>query len=338
MTEVLLELLRGLCTKKQAENLLREVGLPFSSPTWKDLVETRLRPALKSQDLSIAALEEAVRGAEEYGRQQTFLFKALDAGDDVLTQSWDGFASLLAKAEDSKDASQPKWVLQPKEAVIADIRTRQADGGIVIKIVETHEHRSPLELVKDSSNEGYEIFRREVIRERSVCVFRLRPTGLLEARLQTHDRGRSLADYEKELERIWGKIDHIFPRKDFTPFHIRRHLRRIWEAHQTLGGRILFTRQEAETSGELQLLVGSTPSRSLAGAMPSTTAINAFLAADGQILSSSYVWAGGYAGNPNDRDVRVYVRGAEHQFAIGNPVIGMAVYEYVIEQMVAHLY
>lgn len=54
---------------------LKERRLAHSAPSWDSMINNRLRPALKSRDISFEDLVELLGSVEEHGRQHVFLYR-----------------------------------------------------------------------------------------------------------------------------------------------------------------------------------------------------------------------------------------------------------------------
>jgi hypothetical protein len=181
--DLLFKILETQVTLETVRDLMRKTGASFSASSWSDMIETRLKPALRSGILLKADLVQLIRQAEEHGRKHIRLFQydplsvadLAPAFNDAHVQGW-------ARQQKFPTSGEYVFAAYPDTPTVTEVRVgddAQADC-FVLKIARTDRRRKQAVLQEWGSGEAYVA---EIVLYRAVDVVKVHSNGFIEVRL-----------------------------------------------------------------------------------------------------------------------------------------------------------
>ncbi|MGO9988931.1 MAG: hypothetical protein ACLPSY_09190 [Steroidobacteraceae bacterium] len=202
-----LELIEARTSISTVEEFLRAKGVPHSAQSWKQLCDSRIRPAIKNGKLTDQDIRVLLREAEDFGRQHVFLYEPSSQNPDpgsliredtvkkfLKKKGWDGLVNSV------------KVVGLPRTTELIDVHF---DGGYAsFKFVE---RRKILLQEREETRDGYRVsnVRQE---RRAINVVRIFDSGLLEFRIATI---KGTSDYSASVDELWLLLEDLIPRDHF---------------------------------------------------------------------------------------------------------------------------
>lgn len=218
------------CSNSHIRALLREKkdagGKVRVSGSSEELI-SNLRAAHESGLISENELIRLLAEGEENGRQHIFLYKTTP---QAHSRYGDGptLKKKLIEANGAAAKHLPRFVLEPTDRTLSDIRLEAETESAVNVLVKWYASRKKETLMDERSVErhGDKFIIREVKIEqvRLVSLARFHPRGLLELRVPTGER-ESRRTCETELAQMWDEIAPVFDRSHFAPLHLGKALK-----------------------------------------------------------------------------------------------------------------
>jgi len=210
-----LELLRVAATLDQARAFLKERGVPYSAPSWPEMIAKRFWPAITDGAVSPADLVHFLGAVEEQGDQHVFLFKCSPtAAAKLLDRS--RVERELAQRGAVVVLTQPRVLDLPQAATIVDARWEGAGSqtAFILKFTETRTRTVFVREVQEGDTISREYKREQV---RAVNLFKLYAIGLLEMRIKSH---RNSTLYGADVTRMWTLAGSILPSRQFSDYPV----------------------------------------------------------------------------------------------------------------------
>ncbi|TBN15914.1 hypothetical protein EYC79_05670 [Agrobacterium cavarae] len=208
--ETLFKLIERQGTLEQVSNFLRQLGLPYSGSSWKDMVNLRLRTAVEKGRLTDDQLLDLLRQTEEHGSQHIFLFTLIE-GRSVSKLFSDGLPAVLS-ASGFPPLGHVSVVDMPDDPQIVEVREEFGEARtLVFKIVE---QRSSFEKVSDQNDNGQKVVTYSEIPYRAVNIMRISEDGRAEIRLQSHSDAISYNGIAEATFKILSPIINRLDWKD----------------------------------------------------------------------------------------------------------------------------
>lgn len=325
----ILRLLAANSSLSVVRAFLKDRELPYSAPSWNDLAETRLRPALKSGHLSEGDLLRLLQDAEEFGRQHVFLFGLSRRSARLLTIE-DHIENLAHEVGLDSVLNSNAVLDEPGELQIADMRiepgSRNNAALLVLKLVGSIRR---WERIQDEiEQDGTRVIRYSPIVERAVNVIRVHGDGIVEIRIHSH---RSSSSYIEELDQIMETAEPILPVSKMSQVSLSKAKERLWSDRKSLSKLIRYS--DSELRNDLgTTLTAATGSKEddLPDDAAAISSVQSFYKSNGY-FSASNIW---FLKNPNklSRDVHVRLAGELNEFAVPAQCV-RGDYEHVLSEI-----
>jgi hypothetical protein len=233
-TKTLLELLQRYGTVRDLGEFLRSRGISGGT-SWAQLIDDRIKPALKTGALSTETLLVYLRDAEEYGRQHVFLFRhKTGVPSAAVVKSWlkDVGADCVLAASRVLDL--------PEKPEIAEVRRDPSNRGeiLVIKVIERRTYDTLLRVTALDEAGRYS---REYQREeaRAVNIVRVHPGGLVEFRVNQHKTASR--DYDTELAELKAMVRNLLDPMALRPINLVKAKSTLYDKRHDLRNELSFS-------------------------------------------------------------------------------------------------
>lgn len=321
----LLKLLKESATLEIIREFLKSHGAHHSGNSWDQILDDRLKPALKEGLITETDILGLVRECEEHGRQHVFLYRVADGQKPAGTNPT-RMRKALKKMGLEGLLKEPRLVAAPSSLEICDIRETSApQGGLTVKAVEKREYWTR---IGETLTNGVMTRKYRQETERAVNVARIHPDGLVEVRVF---RQKNSSDYKGPLREFWDLIDPLIQKKQCSELSLVTAKKHLWDEGESLDGRVELVQQWARNGhGVVNRIMAEDPDVSLAEDEGAIEGMDAFLSHGGQHRASHVTWLA--AESPMGKDIQVAISGMPHEFAIGR-ACREAEYEHVLSDI-----
>lgn len=228
--ELLYKLIDDACTNKQIRAFLRakkhDGGKVKISGSSQELIG-HLRAALDGGIIRVEDLTKLLASGEENGRQHTFLFRLTQQAQSQY-RDVPRLREKLVGSVGNHAASLPRFVLQPTERTLSDIRLQPLKNKSHNLMVKWYSSRRVERMTDEKTIErhGDKFILRELKIEevRLVSIARFLPRGLLELRVPTGEK-ESRKTCLEEMNQMWEFLEPVFPRDHFVPFKLDKAMK-----------------------------------------------------------------------------------------------------------------
>lgn len=237
----LFKLIERQGTIEQVSSFLRKAGLPFSSGSWRDMIDRRLRPAVDKGLLNSAEVLDLLRQTEEYGAQHVFLY-TLVQGKDVSSLFSPRLNEILKSAGFPAlgDTSIVDMPTQPKlvEVRIEDTNPR----SIVFKIVEK---RSFFQKISDQEGNGKLVVTYDEVPYRAVNLMRIFEDGRAEICVQSHT---NISSYGSYIIGVFNQLAPVVSQWDWKEQHLDKFKSNLFDPKKRITLQDIFGLRHAQHS------------------------------------------------------------------------------------------
>jgi hypothetical protein len=276
------------------------------------MIDKRLTPALKDGKIGRADLISILREAEEYTRQNLFLYSTSKTHAAQLVNV--NYVRQQLKKLDREDLLDSPPILDlPDELTLSDVRIdgEGTNAALVIKAVEGRSYREYLGEEKDGNliNRRYQI-----VEERAVNVLRVRSDGFTELRIQSH---RNTSDYVEDINKMLSLCNPIVEALKFKKASVTKVKEYLWVQRKELKNKIRFADSRyRNTAGSVMTLATGSEQKNLYDDEGSSASIDTFVKHEGSYDRSDVFWLKGSDGPLPSRELHTIFDGAINQFAV----------------------
>lgn len=307
---------------------LKNLELPYSAGNWPDMFEKRLEPAVKDSKISKIQLLQLLADAEEFGRQNVFLFRCSknDASGLVNEPVITGALKSLGRED---WLSSPPIIEEPGNLTIAQVRFEHgptSQRSLVIKAVETRTYWEKIE----ETRQGKKMFKEyDEQSQRAVTVARLHSDGLLEMRIQSFERA---GDYDTAISQFWSVLNPLMPKAKFETESVHKFKNYLIKNRASLSSRIRYAPLLLRSETGYTMALG-TPDlqHSLFKDKGATEGFEAFNRNDANVENGSFIWMKMANGKPS-KDTHIRIAGKVNQFAVAVSC-ERADYEFIFDEI-----
>lgn len=307
----MLGLLHERLPKGAAEDLLQRRQLPFTSSSWPELIDKRLRPAVAGGELAPEDLIELWRSGEQHLSFHAFLYRcpaarARELIDPATVKRRAGELQLTALLELPRalyGSGSPKPVdirREPAERLAALSEGSPPPGErLVIQVEETRSYerygtpkRRNGQLVREVSREAIP----------AANFLELYDDGLLVLRVESHPywhtgqlvdgRRRGANDYSGELRRLRRAVAGFLGDAEFQPHWLIGAKSSLWTQRRRLAGEPRFSRLRLRDNYQALLELKTGSGDDLADNPGASRAADDFFAAGGSSEEVNLWWHG----------------------------------------------
>lgn len=334
--DLLFELLKDQGTLEQAGMFLRSKGLEHSSGNWKDMVDTRLRPAYDEGKLSLDELRQFLGEVEEHGRQHVFLYKL--RGGQEIGSLFD--EKRLGQAIRSSGIvgglGQGSLVNMPDKPTVTEVR--YDDRGdvrcLVVKLVET---RQSLSNKQESESGGKLVVSYDRRPYRAVNLLRIWSDGRAEVRIFSH---RDVMAYGRAAENMWAACRPITGNANFDPDRLDALRDGLWRKDRrgAVGTRFVLRNSDHKNAAGNRLRASASGVGATMFDDPVLVAsVDRFHAAKDQVQCERAAVVLRASGSEGAlvRDLNLIFHGEAHEYTIAAKVT-RSEYEYVLDSIIAN--
>lgn len=325
------KLLRETSSLAIVGDFLKGRGLHHSVPSWDEVLNKRLLPAIKSKHIVIQDLIELLRNVEEYGRQHVFLYRCSEQDAAILMEQV-RVNSIMSECGLVDLIDKPKVLDQPQTPEISDIRwepkTSEKPNQFIIKIIET---RETSELISEDSKGDILTKKWRIKKDRAVNLFKLHADGLLELRITSQSNSRK---YKQKVDQAWELVAEFLPNAYFGEISLLKIKDRLWRDRTLLQDTIKFSHVTLKNDAGNTIIAGVGSSASnLHEDKGIIDSVQAFVENDAYCDSHNICFKiTGGCDQDKPREIHVLLSGEVNEFAIPAHCSSQE-YEYVINQI-----
>jgi hypothetical protein len=332
--DLLFSLVKDQGTLEQASRFLRSKGLEYSSDSWEQMIESRLKPSFREGKLTKEDLFTFLAEVEEHGRQHIFIYDL--ASKKAASELFEP-RTLVARIKAVRglpDLGKPSLVEKPEQPTIVEIRydSRTDAKCLVIKIVE---ERFLSYNKRETKSAGRLVITYDLRAYRAVHVVRIWDTGRVEIRVYSH---REAIDYQPIAESVRSMLAPLVDTRLFRPLHLDNLRDALWKAdrRKEIHKQFVLRNSDHKNAAGNRL-------RASASAIGTTMFDDADLAASvdrfhsaksrAQCERAGVALKSKSSGGALSRDVNVLFSGAPNEFTI-TAKLTRDEYEYVLDAVI----
>ena len=331
--DLLFALLKDQGTLEQAGMFLRSKGLEHSSGNWKDMVDTRLRPAYDEGRLSLDELRQFLGEVEEHGRQHVFLYK-LGSGQEIRSLFDEKrLVQAISNSGIVGRLGQASLVNMPDKPTVTEVRYdhRGDVRCLVVKMVET---RQTLSNKQESESHGRLVVSYDRRPYRAVNLVRIWSNGRAEVRIFSH---RDVMAYERAAENMWTACRPIIEDVNFDPDRLDALRDGLWRKDRRgiVGRKFVLRNSDHKNAAGNRLRASASAVGATMFDDPALVAsVDRFHAAKDQVQCERAAVVLRASGSEGElvRDLNLIFHGEPNEFTIAAKVT-RSEYEYVLDSI-----
>lgn len=325
--------LEVMATFDQVKDLFRQRQVVFSAPNWETFVGERLYPAVEKGTITADHLGNLLAQAEEHGSQHVMLYRApksravASVNEAKVRQGikHSGFGDILDAPRVLDGADQPTWI----EARV-ELTPNAQPKALVVKQVATREHLERLDEKREGTRMRVEY---DIQERRAINLVKLHVDGLVEVRIQTHQR----PNYFHEAGQLLLQLNHLLPVSEIKPASITTARNNLFEKRRALASSVRYTNSTLKNSrgNTIVAAAGAGEDGDLFSDKGMTSSLDQFVAHEGYCDASNVWFKVGQKPNGDPKWVHVLLSGKDNEFALTSQC-SMKEYEYVLSELRAH--
>ncbi|MBW7568946.1 hypothetical protein KIF53_20040 [Chromobacterium subtsugae] len=318
--EVLLKLLEQNTSLEVVSNYLKHKKLTFSAPSWEQMIEKRIKPALEKHELTEDDLIKLLRDAEECGHQHVQLW-TVDASVAKKLIDQQFVHSRLTAIGKGHLIDSPDVLDLPSIPTLTDVRwviSGEAGTALVLKVTETRYVRKVL---RERQRGNIVAVFYSVLPKRTVNVAKLNSDGVLELRIASHTNStayrKSVVQLLLLLQPFLLESDKIAFDKIYNKLDLGVIKGRLWSEKEKLSDVVRSSDLSMRNdNGNVMKASTGKESASLSNDSGVLSSINSFMEHDGYCDSSNF-W---FVRRENElvptKDIHVQLTGEINEFIL----------------------
>jgi hypothetical protein len=307
----IVKLLEHSTSQMIIQDYLHDNGLPKSFKNWMTLYDERIKPGLASGNISIDSLHELLEDVEEHGKQHVFLFKC---DTDIAKKLIDIVRIEKIAKEEGKLTELNSYSLAdlPDEPMLTNIRFESVDNenALVIKIIEKRESKI---YVGEEFLNGYYLQKYLQEIQRGIISLRLRESGLLEVRIESH---KGSSNYEIDLGRVRRLVKAYINLDEFDDLSLMGAMKYLTDNSELLKEEVRYTNSlYVDDDGYTMSLTAQKENASLSDSKGVKDSTSAFKSDKGYVDRMNF-WIKKIASNDLNNDIHVLTTKLRNEFVL----------------------